>query len=95
MNLEAWRDLVIVIWGLIGILASIIVTVVIILLYGKAASLVKSANLVVEKVNDIVDYTDEELIRPIVQLGSMIKGIAEGVSMFSKIFRKKKEEDDE
>lgn len=94
MDLATWRDLIIVIWGVLGILALIIIAVVIILLYGKIKSLVTSANVVVEKAGDIVDYADEELVRPIVQLGAMIKGITEGVSLFSRIFRKKEKDDE-
>jgi hypothetical protein len=95
MDLAAWRDLIIVIWGIIGILASIIVSIVIILMYKQTTTLVESAKVVVERVGDIVDYTDEQLIQPLTQLGSMIRGVAQVVNFVSRLFKRKKEEDDE
>jgi hypothetical protein len=92
MDLVAWRDLIIVVWGIIGILASIIISIVIILMYKQTTTLVESAKLVVERVGDIVDYTDEELIQPLTQFGSVIKGIARGVSFVSRFFKKKEED---
>ena len=94
MDLATWRDMIIVIWGIIGILASIIVAIVMILMYKKTTTLVELSRLVVERVGDIVDYADEELIRPMTQLGAVIKGIAKGVSLVSKLFSKKEEDDD-
>lgn len=94
MDLAGWRDIIIVIWGIIGIIVSIVVSVVIILLYRKTTALVESSKLIMEKVGGIVNYTNEELIRPISRLGAMIKGIEEGLSLFTRLFRKKEEDNE-
>lgn len=57
-------------------------------------SLLESADEVVGKVADIVDYADKEVIRPVTQLGTMIQGIVQGISLFSNLFKKKEGEDE-
>jgi hypothetical protein len=94
MDLAAWRDLVIIIWGLIATIAVIFMSVIIYLFYRRTMSLLESADEVVGKVADIVDYADKEVIRPVTQLGTMIQGIVQGISLFSNLFKKKEEEDE-
>ena len=94
MDLAAWRDLVIVIWGLVGTIAFIFICIIIYRFYTRTMSLLESADLVVAKVGDVIDYADREVIRPVTQFGTMIQGIIQGISLFKDIF-KKKEEDDE
>ena len=94
MDLAAWRDLVIVIWGLVGTLAFIFICIIIYMFYKRTMSLLESADLVVAKVVDVIDFADREVIRPVTQFGNLIQGIIQGISLFKEIF-KKKEEDDE
>ena len=95
MDLAGWRDMVIVIWGLIATVAIIFIAVIVYLFYRRTMTLLESANGVVDQVGEIIDYADKELIRPISQFGTLIQGLIEGISLFSKVFKKKKEEDDE
>lgn len=94
MNLADWRDLMIVIWGAVGILILIFVGVIIFLFYRKLSTLLDSANYVVDKVGYVIDYTDEEMVRPIMKLGAMIKGIIQGIEVFKKIFHNKVDDDE-
>ena len=94
MDLAAWRDMVIIVWGLIATIAVIFMSVIIYLFYKRTISLLESADAVVGKVADIVDYADKEVIRPVTQLGTMIQGIVQGISLFSSIFKKKEGQDE-
>ena len=62
--------------------------------YRRTMSLLESADMVVNKVADIVDYADKEVIRPVTQLGTLIQGIVQGISLFSNMFKKKEGEDE-
>ena len=95
MDLAEWRDLVIIIWGLIATIAAVFISVIVFLFYRRTISLLESADAVVGKVADIVDYADKEVIRPVTQLGTLIQGIVQGISLFSGLFKRKKEEEDE
>jgi hypothetical protein len=93
MDLAGWRDMMIVIWGAIGTLTLIFICIIVFLFYRKLSLLLNSANYIFGKVGDVMDYTDEEIIQPIIQFGAMLKGIMQGIDVFKKIFRNK--EDDE
>ena len=94
MDLAAWRDLIIVIWGIVGTLALIFICIMVYMFYRRTMSLLDSADLVVSKVGDVIDFADREVLRPVTQLGTLIQGIIQGISLFKDMF-KKKEDDDE
>jgi len=89
MDLSWWRDLVIVIWGLISAIAAVSICIIVFLLYKKLVPLVEEANVVVGKVGDVVDYTKEEVISPVVQFASAAQGIVQGITLIADIFKKK------
>lgn len=94
MDLSGWRDLVIIIWGLVATIALVFISVIVYLFYKRTMSLLESADEVVGKVADIVDYANEEVIRPVTQLGMMIQGVLQGIGLFSNIFKKRGERDE-
>ena len=89
MDLSWWRDLVIVIWGLITTIAVICICILAFLLYRKLVPLVEDADIVIGKVGDVVDYTREEVISPVVQFASAAQGIVQGINLIADIFKKK------
>jgi len=96
MDLSWWRDLVIVVWAGIATVALVFVCIIVFLLYRRLVPLMKSADMVLEsadsvvnKVGDVVDYTRQEVISPVVQLGNAVQGIAQGITLIVDLFRKK------
>ena len=89
MTLATWRDLVIVIWGLVCSGALIFICIVSYRFYKRTVSLLESADLVLAKASDVIDYADKQLIRPVNQIGTIIQGIFQGISLVSNLFRKK------
>jgi hypothetical protein len=94
LEISFWRDLVIVVWGLIGTLALIFISIIAFLFYKRTISLLESADIVVSRVGEIVDYADKEVIRPVVQFGTMVQGIVQGMEFISNIFKKKEAGDE-
>jgi hypothetical protein len=94
MDLAAWRDLIIVIWGIVGTVALIFICIIAYMFYKRTMSLLESADLVVAKVGEVIDFADREVLRPVTQIGTLIQGIVQGISLFKDMF-KKKEDDDE
>jgi hypothetical protein len=77
----------------------IFVSIIILLLYRKLVPLmestdavIESADTVVNKIGAVVDYTRDEVISPVVRLGSAVQGIAQGITLIVDLFKKKKEE---
>jgi len=95
MDLASWRDLVIVIWGLIGIITMILICIILLLFYRRMSVLIKSVDSVVVRVDGIVEYVDVQVIRPLTQVGSVIEGIVRGIKMIRDLFRKKEDEEED
>lgn len=98
MDLSWWRDLAIVVWACIATIAVVFISIIILLLYRKLVPLMESADAVIEsadtvvnKVGAVVDYTRDEVISPVVQLGSAVQGIAQGINLIVNLFKKKEE----
>ena len=91
MDLSIWRDIILIIWGLVATVAIVFIAVILFLFYRRMVSVLDSTDLLVDRVGGIVDYVDKELVTPIRQLGTMVQGIIQGVSIFSSIFRRKED----
>ena len=91
MDLSIWRDIILIIWGLVATVAIVFIAVILFLFYRRMVSVLDSTDLLVDRVGGIVDYADKELVTPIRQLGTMVQGIIQGVSIFSSIFRRKED----
>jgi len=98
MDLSWWRDLAIVVWACIATIVAVFISIIILLLYRKLVPLMKSADEVIEsadavvnKVGAVVDYTKDQFISPVVQFGSAVQGIAQGISMIVGLFKRKEE----
>ena len=94
MELSFWRDIILIIWGLVATVAIVFISIILFLFYRRTISLLDSTDLVVARVSNIMDYAEKEMIRPVRQFGTMIQGIIQGVSIFSSIFKKKEGQDE-
>jgi hypothetical protein len=94
VEISSWRDIILIIWGLVTTVVVVFIAVILFLFYRKIISLLESTDLMVAKVNDIVNYVDTEFIRPVNRFDLMIKGIIQGISIFSSIFKKKEDRDE-
>lgn len=94
MELSSWRDIILVIWGLVATVAMVFISVILFLFYRKMVTVLDSTDLVVNKVGNIVDYIDTEVVRPVSRFGTMFQGIMQGISIFGSIFNKKEVQDE-
>jgi hypothetical protein len=94
MEISWLRDLVIVIWGLVATVAVVIITVIAYLFYKKVSVLLDSADYAVARASDILDYAQQEVLQPVIQLGTILQGVVQGVGFFSSIFKKKEKKDE-
>ncbi len=94
MDISWWRDLVIVIWGIVATIAVVVVAIVMFLLYRKISTLMDSMDYVMAKTSDIIDYAEQEVLKPVIQLGTIVKGFVSGASFFANLFKRKEEKDE-
>jgi len=88
MSIEWFRDLIIVIYGFLGIIVLIFVIIIAILIYKKTRTVLNSIQATTNEVKQIVDTIKTEFVDPIAQAMAVVQGIKQGISTISKLFRK-------
>lgn len=95
MEISWWRDLVIIIWGAVGTVILVIITIIVWLLYKRVNRLVDSADSIIARTSDLIDFAEEEVLQPAAQFESFIQGIIRGARFISDLFRKKEDKKSE
>ena len=88
MDIAWFRDLVICIWGLIATLLLIFVAVIIFLLYTKVKTVLKSAQMTSATIHRISSTVEDEVVKPIAQVVSLIQGIRQGIDFITRFFKR-------
>ena len=94
MELSSWRDIILIIWGLVATVAMVFISVILFLFYRKTVTVLNSTDLIVNKASDIMDYVNTQVVRPVSRFGTMFQGIMQGISIFGSIFNKKEVQDE-
>ncbi len=94
MEISWLRDLTIVIWGMVATISVVIITIVALLFYKKVSTLLDSADYAVARASDIIDYAEQEVLKPVIQLGTILQGVVQGVGFFSNLVKKKEGKDE-
>jgi hypothetical protein len=88
MSIEWFRDLIIVIYGFLGIIVLIFVIIIATLIYKKTRTVLNSIQATTNEVKQIIDTIKAEFVDPVVQAMAVVQGIKQGISTISKLFRK-------
>lgn len=87
--MEWFRDLVIIIFGLVGTVALVIQTLLKLQTYKRVKEVLDSVKNTTQTVEEITKTVDAELAGPLGQVVSVLRGIREGLGFFSSFRRKK------
>jgi len=102
-----FRDIIICILGVITIVVLILITVLAYSFYHRSHSLMATVDLLCQRANSVLDTIEttsetmrgmvteiqEAIVSPLSQLGTVIQGLRQGMSLITNLF--KKEEDTE
>jgi len=92
MDIAWFRDLVICISGLVVTVVVIFIAVLAYLLYTKAKSLMDSIKATTATINEISSAVRDEIVRPVLQWVSLIRGVMQGIDLVSRFFKKEEQE---
>jgi len=92
MDIGWFRDLVICIAGLVITGVVIFIAVLSYLLYSKARSVMNSIEATSTTIHEISSAVKDEIVRPVVQLVALIRGILQGIDLVGRFFGKKESE---
>jgi hypothetical protein len=92
MDIAWFRDLVICISGLVVTVVVIFIAVLSYLLYSRARSVLDSIKATSATINEISSSVRDEVIKPILQLVALIRGVLQGIDLVGRFFRKEEQE---
>lgn len=88
--MEWFRDLVIIIFGLVATIAIVIQTLLRLQMYKRTREIIDSVKTTTRTVEEITQTVDAELAGPLGQIVAVLRGVREGLGFFSSFGRKKK-----
>ncbi|MBA7685528.1 hypothetical protein ES703_93953 [subsurface metagenome] len=88
MSIDWFRDLIICIFGIVAAGVLVFLAVLLYLLYRRTTSILDSVKATSTTIQGITSYVGEEVVKPVVQVASMIQGIRQGIDTISKFFKK-------
>jgi hypothetical protein len=92
MDIAWFRDLVICISGLVVTIVVIFIAVLAYLLYNSARSALDSVKATAATINEISSAVRDDIIKPILQLVALIRGVFQGIDLVNRFFGKKESE---
>jgi hypothetical protein len=92
VTIEWFRDLVIIIYGLVGAVFLIAIGIMAFALYRRLKAILDSLKVTSSNIEEISTVAKEQIVRPIMQVGSVIHGITKWIEMISGYFKKSKKE---
>ena len=88
MSIDWFRDLILCIFGIVAAGVLVFLAVLLYLLYRRTTSILDSVKATSTTIQGITSYVGEEVVKPVVQVASMIQGIRQGIDTISKFFKK-------
>ncbi|OGO59951.1 MAG: hypothetical protein A2Z36_00080 [Chloroflexi bacterium RBG_19FT_COMBO_48_23] len=88
MDIGWFRDLVICISGLVMTGVVVFVAILSYLLYNKTRAVLNSIEATSETIHEISSTVRDEVVKPVLQLVALVRGISQGIDMVSKFFKK-------
>jgi hypothetical protein len=86
MNIAEIRDLIIIIYGALGIAISFVLLILSLVVFWKVLSLLKEIQRLMNKVKIISSYAARELVEPLIGLAVLIQSVSEGIQQVKNIF---------
>lgn len=88
MDIGWFRDLVICISGLVITGVVMFIAVLSYLLYSRTRSVLDSIEATSETIHDISSAVRDEVVKPVVQVVALVRGISQGIDIVSRFFKK-------
>lgn len=88
MSIEWFRDLVIVIFGLVATGVLILIGVLSYSFYRRTKPILDSLRATLETVQQFSSYLGQEVAKPMIQASALFQGITAGIEAITKLFRR-------
>jgi hypothetical protein len=92
VTIEWFRDLVIIIYGLVGAVFLVYIGIMALSLFRRLEFIMDSLKVTSSNIQEISTVAREQMVKPIMQVGSVFQGITRWIEMISGYFKKSKKE---
>ncbi|MBA7627515.1 hypothetical protein ES703_34978 [subsurface metagenome] len=89
MSLAELRDLFIVIFSLVAIGATLLLSILLFLLFLRVRSILNSGRETVRNVRDISSLVSGNIVKPLVGIASFLQGLRQALEIISGVVRRK------
>jgi len=89
MSLAELRDLFIVIFSLVAIGATLLLSILLLLLFLRVRSILNSGRETVRNVRDISSLVSGNIVKPLVGIASFLQGLRQALEIISGVVRRK------
>jgi hypothetical protein len=86
MDVATFRDIIIIIWGIIGIIFLIAVGILAFLLYSKVSNILNQTKEITTKAKVLADYATREVVEPLIGLSVLVHSVTEGAQQVQRMF---------
>ncbi|MBM4447462.1 MAG: hypothetical protein FJ023_09015 [Chloroflexi bacterium] len=88
MDIAWFRDLVICIAGLVMTVVVILIGVLSYFLYTRVRAILNSIQATSTNIHEISSAVKDDIVKPVVQLVALVRGISQGIDIISRFFKK-------
>lgn len=92
MSLAELRDLFLVIFFLVGIGATLFLSILLFMLFRRVRSILDSGRETMEKVHDISSLVSDNVAKPLIGIASFLRGVRQALEIISRVAKRKEEE---
>jgi hypothetical protein len=92
VNIGWFRDLVIILFGIIGMGFLIVLIVMALSLFPRLRVILDSLKVTSTNIEEISSIAKEQIVRPIVQVGSLFQGILKWIEVIGGFLKRNKKE---
>ena len=90
MSIAEVRDLVIIIYGLLGIFLLLAVIILAFFIYTKVSSILDDVKSISDRARVLSSYASKQIVEPLIGLSVLIESATEGVRQVGRIFTGKR-----
>jgi hypothetical protein len=91
LGIEWYRDLIICISGVVTAAALIFITILAYRTYRRLYNVIESTQDIAKIIQDITSFAGDNVIKPLIEIAAIIRGVRQGIEMISKKFGKGEE----
>ena len=95
MDIGWYRDLVIVIYGVVGAIVFIFLAVLASLFFRRTMAILESIEVMAATIEEIAAYAEYEVVKPIIRVANILKVLNQGIDLVGKFFKKREAGKDE